>query len=157
MYRVLADWYHFAIPELTFVEDFNSDPAWIADELGITVPEAERAIERLLQFDLLRREGGKLVRTQAQLASANQSQTTEAARKTQRAYLEKAIISLEADDIDARSMTTMTMAIDPKRVPLAKKMIREFNQSMCATLERGRRQKVYNLCIALYPLQRRNQ
>ena len=30
IWRVIADWYHDAIMELTFTEDFNSDPKWIS-------------------------------------------------------------------------------------------------------------------------------
>ena len=41
VYDQIADWYHYAILELTFVEDFRSDPKWIARALNLTdKPEA---------------------------------------------------------------------------------------------------------------------
>src|SRR4051812_6761749 len=35
LFRLAADWYHLAIMELVLVEGFQSDPAWVARELGI--------------------------------------------------------------------------------------------------------------------------
>ena len=156
LYRIISDWYHFAILELTFVNDFESDPSWIANQMGISETEAKLAIERLLQFQLLqRRKNGKLFKTDAQLSSADKHLTTAAHRKNQKQFLEKAIDSLENDPIEERSMTSMTMAINPEQLPLAKKMIREFNQKLCETLEKGSRERVYNLEVALYPLQKK--
>jgi hypothetical protein len=47
----------------------------------------------------------------------------------------------------------MTMAIDPEKLSAARQMIREFNQSLCQFLESGKRTRVYNLGVALCPLQ----
>ena len=38
MFRSMADWYHAAILELTFVENFRSSPHWIARRLKLPVP-----------------------------------------------------------------------------------------------------------------------
>ena len=70
-------------------------------------------------------------------------------------FLEKAVVSLEEDPIEERSITSMTMAIDPEKLPAAKKMIREFNQTLCQFLENGKRKRVYNLGVALYPIQKK--
>jgi hypothetical protein len=68
--------------------------------------------------------------------------------------LEKAVISVEEDPIEARSMTGMTMAIDPAKLPEAKQMITEFNRGLCKFLESGPRKQVYQLGVCLYPLQK---
>ena len=39
-FRVISDWYHFGILELTYLKSFKSDPRWIAKALGITEIEA---------------------------------------------------------------------------------------------------------------------
>ena len=157
LYRVISDWYHFAILELTFVEGFESNPRWIAKELGISAAEASLAIERLMKFGLLSEQDGKLVKTEEQLSTVDKHLTTPALRKNQKQFLEKAIHSLENDPIEERNMSSMTMAIDPEKLPLAKLMIREFNQNLCKFLESGSRKRVYNLEIALYPIQAKKQ
>jgi uncharacterized protein (TIGR02147 family) len=154
-YRVIADWYHVAIMELTFTENFESSPAFVAKTLGISQAEAALAIDRMLSLELLKKEAsGKLVKSEEQLSTADKHRTTAALRKNQRQLLEKAIESLENDPIEERSMTSMTMAIDPEKLPIAKLMIRDFNQALCKCLETGRRKRVYNLQVALYPVQK---
>ena len=155
LYRIIADWYHFAILELTYVKGFKSDEQWIAKELGISPLEAKLAVDRLLEFQLLKKERGTLVKTEMHLSTTDKHVTTAALRKNQRQFLEKAIDSLDGK-IDTRSSTSMTMAIDPRKIPTAKKMIQEFNQKLCRYLEDGERTTVYNLQVALYPLQMQN-
>jgi uncharacterized protein (TIGR02147 family) len=157
VYRVIADWYHVAILELTFAEGFRSDIAWIAAEIGISQAEAKLAVERLLKLGLLKESDGTLVKTQERLSTADKHLTTPALRKNQRQLLEKAIESLENDPIEDRSMTSMTTAIDPRRIAEAKEMIKHFNRTLCAFLEGGNRTRVYNLGISLYPLQRKER
>jgi uncharacterized protein (TIGR02147 family) len=157
LYRVIADWYHVAILELTFTKDFNSDPKWIADNLGISQCEAKLAIDRLLNLELLRIENGKLVKSNEQLTTTDKTVTTPALKKNQKQFLKKATESLENDPIEERNMTSMTMAIDPEKLPEAKQMIRAFNKTLCEFLESGKRSRVYNLGIALYPIQKKQE
>ena len=155
-YRIVADWYHAAILELTFTHDFESSPRWIAKELGISSAEATLAIGRLLEFGLLQRDASRNLRkTNVHLSTTDKHLTTPALRRNQLQFLEKAIQSLENDPIEERNMSSMTMAIDPEKLPLAKQMIREFNQYLCQFLETGARKRVYNLEIALYPIQKK--
>lgn len=157
LYRILADWYHVAILELTFTDEFQPNPRYIAKELGITVTEASLAVGRLESFGLLKIEDGIYSKTNAALSTADKHLSTPALRKNQKQFLDKAIHSLENDPIQERSITSMTMAIDPEKLPIAKQMIREFNQSLCKFLESGKRKRVYNMEIALYPLQVKTQ
>jgi uncharacterized protein (TIGR02147 family) len=157
LYRVIADWYHVAILELTYIEGFKSDTKWIASQLGISQAEAKLSIERLLNLELLKVEDGKLVKSTEQLSTTDKNITTPALKKNQKQFLEKAIESLENDPIEERNMTSMTMAIDPEKLPKAKEMIRNFNKTLCEFLESGKRKRVYNLGIALHPIQKRSE
>lgn len=156
-YRVIADWYHVALMEMTFLKGFKADPRYIASTLGIGMTEAKLAIDRLLSLGLLEKKNGKLVKTKAKLSTADRHITTPALRKNQRQFLEKGIHSLENDPIEVRSHTNMTMAIDSSKIEIAKKMIREFQMHLCDFLETGKRDQVYNLSVALYPLQKNKE
>jgi uncharacterized protein (TIGR02147 family) len=52
-FKLISDWYHFAIMELSLVEGFKSDAKWIAKRLGISIHEVTAAIERLKRLDLV--------------------------------------------------------------------------------------------------------
>lgn len=154
LYKVIADWYHVALLELTYVEGFRPDTHWIAKQLGITILEAKLALDRLELLGLVERKGKTLVKVDHQLSTTDKELSTQALRKNQRQWLEKAIDSLDNDPIEERSVTSMTMAIDPDKLPLARKAISEFNRHLCRLLEDGRRRRVYNLEVALYPVQK---
>lgn len=154
-YRVIAEWYHVAILELTCLDEPICLPRKVAAQLGISISEAQLALDRLLQLGLLKRDkDGGYFKASAQLSSVDKSVTQTAFRKNQKQFLEKAIFSLEQNSIQERSHTSMTMAIDPDKLPCARKMISEFNQVLCAFLESGNKKQVYNMSIALYPIQK---
>lgn len=152
LFRLHSEWYHAAILELTFTKGFKSDARWIAKRLGISAVEAKLAVQRLLDFGLLSEKNGEYRKTSAQITTADKHITHAGLKRGQQLNLEKAIASLQNDPIEARSMTTMTMAISSKKMPEAKKLIQEFNRRMCDLLETGTRDSVYNLQISLFPV-----
>ena len=116
--------------------------------------EAELALQRLLDLELLNRKNGKLVVWEKQFTTADKNITTSALRRHMRQILEKALYSLENDSIDRRNITAMTMAIDPARIPKAKEMIEDFTRKISKFLEGGKKSEVYEVNINLFPLQR---
>jgi uncharacterized protein (TIGR02147 family) len=156
-FQVIADVYHYAILELTFVEGFQDDCRWIGKQLGITAIEAQLALARLLRLGLLERVNGKLRKSNRLLTTKDRHVTTPALRRHQKQVLSGAMESLEKDAIDERDITSMTMAIDPDKLPLAKRLIAEFTRQICESLECGRQRRVYQLGVSLYPLQRKER
>jgi hypothetical protein len=51
----------------------------------------------------------------------------------------------------------MTMAIDPRKLPLAKTLIREFRFRLAELLETGNRTEVYNLNVQLVPVTKKER
>lgn len=154
-FRVISDWYHFAILELTLVGGFQSNPAWIADQLGITQIEAKGAIERLLKLDLLLEVNGKWRATGSNFANP-EGLPSDAIRKFHRQVLERAGQALEFQGADERESSNLIIAIDEGALPKARKMIREFTRKFDAELSRTQRKtRVYNMAIQFFGLQRR--
>ena len=155
IFKIISDWYHFAILELIFTQNFNSEPTSIADALGISLAKTNAALERMLELELIEIVNGKIVRRETQLMSADQHLTTAAHRRRQKQVLEKSIESLENDPIEIRNHTAMTFAIDAKKIPEAKKKIAKFTQEMTQFLESGVRDQVYEMTINFFPLQKK--
>lgn len=151
-FKVISDWHHYAILELTQTEGFKSDIAWIAKRLGLKVFEVEQAVERLKVLELLEENSlGRLVRTEVNLTATYEAPNA-ALRKLAKQYLEKSIAALEDQTMEERDVTNITMSVDPKRIPQAKKMIADFRRKLCAFLEQGERTEVYVLSPALIKL-----
>lgn len=157
LWRSIADWYHGAILELTYVKGFRSDPKWIAQQFGISEPEAIQAIRRLERMKLLVRQNGVLKKANEQVSSGNKAITTPAHKRLQMQVLTKAKESLENDPIEIRNMSSMAMAIDPEKMPIAKKMIQDFSRELCRYLESGKRAQVYQLGICFYPISKKGE
>jgi len=79
--------------------------------------------------------------------------THAAFRRLQRQVLEKALDALEEIPYKKRDQTSLTMAIDSKKVPQAREKIKKFRRSLCEFL-RGTNSfdEVYQMSISLYPL-----
>ena len=151
-FRIISDWYHFGILSLAETAGFRDEPAWIAARLGIAIRDAESALDRLERLDLLRRlPQGRLVPTGVQYTTSDDISNL-SLRKAHAQNLELARVSLETDPVDARDFTAITMAIDPAKLPEAKRRIREFRNELCAFLESGDKTEVYKLSVQMIPL-----
>lgn len=152
MFQIIADLYHYAILEMTHLRGGLRDANEVAKYLGITVIEAQMAVSRLLRLGLLKIEKGRLVKVDQSITTKDKASTSSAHRHHQRQVLRGALRSLERDSIDKRSITSMTMTIDPDKIGTAKNMIQEFMESLCVYLEEGERTATYQLGVNLYPL-----
>lgn len=154
LFRVIADWHHYAILALTHTEGFQSNPQWIATELKLTVTQVNLALNRLLELGFLERDTkGNLQRSTEPFTTADKGITDSALKRHQQQILEKAIDSLQNDPIETRSNTSLTFAINPENLPEARKRIEDFTRELSDLLGTGCKKQVYELGIALYPLQ----
>jgi transcriptional regulator with XRE-family HTH domain len=151
-FAVISDWYHYAILELTYCKDFKSDPAWIARRLGITAIDVKAAIERLKRLNLLLEEDGVLKDSNGHLTNISQGLSVPALKNLQRQVLTMALESLDNTPVEERDITSMTMAIDPVLLPVAREKIKKFRRSLCKFLETNGRTRVYQLGIQFYPV-----
>ncbi len=156
-FESISTWYHPAILELTFVEGFEGNAEWIAKRLGLTKSEANKAVDQLVKVGLLALENSTLVKSDSAITTAQKNETSQALRNRQQEVLELSIESLKRDPIDRRSHSAITMAIDPEKLPDARRMIEEFSRSMGEFLESGRKTEVFELSISLFSLEGRKK
>jgi uncharacterized protein (TIGR02147 family) len=149
-FKIISEWWHTAIYELTSTKSFRDDSKWIAKKLGIQISDAESAIERLIRVDLLERAGGVLRKSHGHGKMGASS--SEAIRSFHAQQLEKARLALVQQDINTRDFSGTTIAIDPKNIPRAKVLIRKFNEEIMKLLENGNQESVYHFSVQLYRL-----
>lgn len=151
LFKVISDWYHLAILELIKCDNFKYDHRWMAAHLGITVYEVKEAISRLKTLELIEEENGQLKVTEFHV-SALSDVPAQALREHARQILSKGIASLEEQSQKERDISSITMAIDPKLLPDAKKMILQFRRKLCKFLESGEKKEVYVFSPTLFRL-----
>ncbi|MCM0606364.1 MAG: DUF4423 domain-containing protein [Xanthomonadaceae bacterium] len=154
-FRIMADWYHYAILELMTVEGFKPDASFIAQSLKITVAQAQIAIERLTRAGLIEvQTDGSWKDTSGGFSTTIGNEFTAGAfKKMQGQILDQAREALDQVDFKKRSQTSMTMAVDPSRLPEAQALIKEFRRKLNALMsENGNHQEVYQLSVSLFPV-----
>jgi uncharacterized protein (TIGR02147 family) len=120
--------------------------------LTITELEAKLAVDRLLRLEILdRHSDGKLFRTSTHLSTSTDIASA-GIRRFQKQILEKAIVSLENDDVLERDITSITVAINESKIKEAKAEIKKFRMRMSEFMGEGEKTRVYNLGIHLIPL-----
>lgn len=154
-YALISDWYHYAILELTFVDNFQNQPAWIANKLGITATEVKIAIDRLKRLELIDEKNGKLVKTETFITNFSDGVTSSALKQLQRKVLEMALSAIDNVPQEEKDISSMTLAINPEKLPEAKKKIKTFRREISEFLETGTQKRVYQLGIQLYPISKK--
>ncbi len=152
VFSVIADWYHYAILELTFVKDFKSRSDWMANKLDITKAQASIAVERLCRLGLLNKQGGVFKKTEKFLTNGRQGDTSSAMKCLQKNVLEMGLKAIEEVPQDEKDITSMTFAINTKKMAQAKEKIKNFRREMALLMEDGNQDRVYHLGIQLYPV-----
>lgn len=152
-FKIIADWQHFAILELTEVHGFQSDSSWIARKLNIKETVVQKAIERLVDFGLLRRnDESRLVQTHLHLATPS-GITSRVIREHHLQILalaESAIADLPTDE---REISSTTMAIDINRMDEAREFLKAFRRKFSKDMQGSEnKNRVYCLSMQFFPL-----
>ena len=109
-----------------------------------------QAIERLIRIGLLKREAGLLKKSRANYRVG--AVPSSAIRQFHKEHLKKAAVAIEAQPVETRDFSGTTFAINPKKLPRAKALIRRFQNELMELLENGDRSSVYHLAVQLYRL-----
>jgi len=152
-FRIISDWYHFAILELSDLNHFNPEPKWIAEKLDISLEEAKDAIQRLFDFGfVVKTVDGKWKRTENHLATSNGIPSSEI-REYHRQIIGKAQESIEKTTFNRRDLSAMTMSIDEKNYQKATQLIKKFRRDLTKIMQdSSARNRVYCLSIQFFPL-----
>ena len=156
-FRVIGDWYHFAILTLMRSKGFKSNVNWIANRLNLSLNVTKTALERLKRLDLVQEDQqGKLTRSKTRYRTSDDVANT-SVRRAHSEYLNRAQNALDTLPVDQRDFTSLMLTLSPHQLPRAKEMIRKFQDDLAAELEASPRPEVYQLCIQLFPLTQKNE
>lgn len=135
-FRVLTDWFYFAVVELVRVQDFQNDDVWIAQRMGIPVSEVRPIIERLIRVKLLEEVGGELRQTYDFFVSPSGT-ASEAARNFHKQILQNAIEAIDIQNIESRDFTAGFLRVRKTELPAIAERIKKFRRELVADVESG--------------------
>ncbi len=150
-FRLISEWQHFAIMALTQVKGFRSDVFWIADRLKITPTQTRSSLERLMDLNLLKQDGKKLV-VQDTSMQTTMDIPDGAIQESHRQQLQKAQEALSEIEVSLREFTSLTLNMNLNDLSVAKRKIREFVDDFEKTLEKKPSDHIFQMNIQLYPV-----
>ncbi len=154
-FKVISDWYHYAILELLEVEGFQPNPTWIGTRLGISPHSCKMAIERLLRLGLMKKVGSTLIASD-EFTTTTHDIPSESIKKFHRQILEKALLAIDFQDVDERDHSSLIVAIDPSCVAEAKESIKSFRRKFNKDFGSMKKKKtVYCLGVQFFNLEQK--
>lgn len=153
-FNVISDWYHYAILELFYLDDFKSDLNWIAKKLKISLAEVETAIINLKSVRLINEEDGELVPTDDYTIIDEYHFTSTAMRERQKQVLKLSAKKIEELNTNYRDHSSITITIDPTLLPEIKDKIKVFRRSLGNYIAKNSKANtaVYELQIGFFPI-----
>ncbi|HUP56704.1 MAG TPA: TIGR02147 family protein [Bdellovibrionota bacterium] len=153
LFRIVADWHHYAILELTYLPGFRLEATEVARRLGIPKLEAELAIDRLKRLELLEETGDGRYRKTRGYVLAQSSVPNSALKSYHKQLLEKAIASVDSQVPSERLSETHILPIDRKHLPEVDRLSREFSSAVLRLAEKSKvRDAVYALTVHFFSL-----
>ncbi|MGE3611172.1 MAG: TIGR02147 family protein [Bacteriovoracaceae bacterium] len=154
IFKVISDWYHFAILALIRL-DKPLPPEFIADQLGISSIEAEAAIERLDRLNLIEKLGDhRYIRTKNRILA--QSDTSNSAlNKFNKQMLMKSLESIEEQNSEERITGSETFILSPEKFSEAKRLTYEYLDKfdeLSADGRKGEEGEVYHVHVNCFKL-----
>lgn len=145
----IAKWYHLALLQL-FDTEKTVDAKTTARRLGISVHEAQDALDRLERLDLVERSEDSYRRLQYRLLVSSQM-PNEAIRSYQRVMLNQAAESLETQTNDEKFVGSETFAFDPAMLPAARDLIEDcFRKLLELAARSDKRTEVYHAGVNFF-------
>jgi len=157
-FRLVSDWLHMAILEMTRLKDFQSSPVWIQKRLAFHVElhQIEEAINRLVNLKLLKIENGQYIKTNERLTTPK-DRASEAIREHHKQVLRNGFEAIDQQDISERMFNSCAMTIDASKLNDAKDLIRKFREDLSKLMEKSEGDETYQLSVQFFKLTQSNK
>ncbi len=153
-FSLISEPHHFALLSLIETNSFVNDTKWMAKRLNQTPFNINLALSRLKRLGYIEEKDGELLLTSPSGLATPTDIPSASIRQSHRTILEETIDNLEEDNVSDRDITSMTMAIDVKKMSQAKEIIKKFRRELCECLEQDpdAKSEVYRLNVQLVPV-----
>lgn len=154
-FRLIADWYHFALVEAITLTSENKTAAKSAVELAnlLSLPlwQTEEALERLCSVGLIHRTGKLYQKSVGHVMIEDIS--SGAIKEHHRQVIAHSLAALQTQSLEEREFSTTTFAIDAALIPQIKEKIRAFRQDLENLVEaHPAKTDVYSLAVQFFRL-----
>lgn len=151
-FHLISEGIHFSILSLLETDEAPFTIETISSRLGFAKTKVEKAIERLMEFEMVEKlETGHFRFTGVNFSSSD-GVSSLGVRKSHRETLDWAQESLDVDPVELRDFTALTLAVDPELLPEIKTRIRDFMAELSKLADSKPKKEVYKIAMQVFPL-----
>ncbi len=150
----ISNWHYYTIREMTGLPHFFEDYDWIAKNLmfKVTAREVKKAISDLLRLGLIVRDDSGRLKATDEIIKTSEDIGSEGLKRFHEQMISNAMKTIRKVDVNERDISGRTINIDPKKLPEAKRFIREFRDKFSESFEEHNGDRTYQINIQLFPL-----
>lgn len=155
-FSMLDHWYDLALLDLLTCKTVDKTALGLAHALGITSQEVEASLEKSSRLGMANFSNGVWRKSTSKIRFPT-SAPSEVTRNYYEQVLDRAKQELrktKAEDFARRSITNLSIAVDPTRVAEAKQRLQQALYDIAEELATGDTSDVYHLTTCLIPLSR---
>lgn len=149
-FKLISEWYHFAILGLADLHTNVAEASWIAKKLSIPVSIAEQAFRNLQKHGFIEVKGGQFRFSQYFETQADYS--SEEVRQFHKQALHLASIKIDDVEVELREYISLTIALNRRNIKAAKLKLRKFKEEIEKELDAGTKTDVYQINLQFFPL-----
>lgn len=153
LFKVISDWYHFAILACLDLKDFEPNSQNLSKKLGISTLDTDLAIDRLLRLEMIEKDTRGKYRKIKLNPRVVSNAPNESLRNYHRQTLQKAIESLTTQNPSEKIIGSETIAIDPKDLEQYRALTEDYFEKVLNLSKKSHSKKeVYHLGIQFFNL-----
>lgn len=158
-FSVLDNWYDLVLLDLLTCASVDKSPLKLARALGLTTAEVEASLEKSSGLGLAKYANGEWSKISKKIRLPT-SMPGAVTRQYYEQVLDKIRLELRrtsAENFARRSITNISIAVNPAKLPEAKKRLQQAIYDIASDLAEGDSQEVYHLTTALIPVSDSNR
>lgn len=154
VFEMMSHWYYLAIFELVGLPSFQSDPIWIAEQLGdaLGTTTIQDALDRLIRLKFLEKGPSGHYRRCIETFTTTNNIPSAAIRNFHRQMLQLAERTLDHVPVPQRLFFGQTMGISKENLDEAQNLIVAFRARFDSLMKTSQPDSVYQLAIQFFPL-----
>jgi uncharacterized protein (TIGR02147 family) len=155
MFEMISDWEYFAVLEMFHLKDVTISEDFVSQKMGLTLERATQILKILLDTNFIKRSQNSYILSSGDTSWAPgiNERTSEAKKNLQKKLLQKSIASLDADPLEIRDHSSVTLAIKKSELPLLKTTLKDVRRQLTEMFQKsGDFDEVYQITISLFPL-----
>lgn len=149
LFRVVSDWYCFAILNLADTREFSWDPSSISKRLGISVIEVRDALKRLERVGLIEASKSEY-KIAKDFVFTSEGVPSEAVRQYHKSMLEKAKTAIDSQPVNERYFSGVGLSIDASKLKSLHRDLGLFLQQMAKKYGDQKGSEVYQLELSFF-------